>query len=195
MVKTTSILEQELSGYANPQGKISRLVRDGELFPLVRGLYENDRGAPGVCLAGSICGPSYLSFEYALSRHGLIPEGVAAFTSATCGKRKTKRFSNAFGSFEYRDVPKAVFGVGVELYREGGNPYWMATPEKALCDQLYKLPPASNRAEIEDLLLDYLRIDEAGLTRFQLDEVERIAERYHCGNVALFARWLGRRLR
>ena len=195
MIKTASILEQELSEYANPQGKIARLVRVGKLFPLVRGLYEDDRNASGAYLAGSICGPSYLSFEYALSRHGLIPEGVAAFTSATCGKRKTKRFSNAFGSFEYRDVPKAVFGLGVDLCRDAEYPYWMATPEKALCDQLYKTLPASNQSEIEELLLDYLRIDEAELSRFQLNEVEHIAKRYHCGNVSLFAKWLVRRLR
>lgn len=195
MVKTTAILEQELSGYANPQGKVSRLVRAGELFPLVRGLYEDDGGASGACLAGSICGPSYLSFEYALSRHGLIPESVVAYTSATCGKRKTKRFSNAFGSFEYRDVPKAVFGFGVELRRDAAYAYWMATPEKALCDQLYKLPPASNRVEIEELLVGYLRVDEAELSRFQLGEVGRIAERYRCNNVTLFSKWLGRRLR
>ena len=194
MVKTTAILKQELSGYANPQGKIARLVRVGELFPLVRGLYEDDRSTSGACLAGSICGPSYLSFEYALSCHGIIPERVVVFTSATCGKRKTKRFSNAFGSVEYRDVPEAVFVLGVELRRDAEYPYWMATPEKALCDQLYKLSPASNQSEIEDLLFGYLRVDEAELTRFQLDEVERIAGRYHCGNVTLFTKWLGRRL-
>ena len=195
MVKTTAILEQELSRYSNPQGKIARLVRDGELVPLVRGLYEDDRNASGVCLAGSICGPSYLSFEYALSRHGLIPEGVTAFTSATCGKRKTKRFSNAFGAFEYRDVPGAVFGLGVELWSDAACAYWMAGPEKALCDQLYKLPPVSNQAEIEEMLLGYLRIDEAEFSRFQLAEVERIAQRYHCGNVTLFSKWLNRRIR
>lgn len=195
MVKTTAILEQELARYANPQGKVGRLVRKGELIPLVRGVYEDDPGASGACLAGSICGPSYLSFEYALSRHGLIPEGVATFTSATCGKRKTKRFANAFGSFEYRDVPKAVFGLGVGLHREDGYAYWMATPEKALCDQLHKLPPASNQVELGELLLEHLRVDEGELTCLNTAEVARIAEKYHCGNVTLLAKWLERRNR
>lgn len=192
MVRTTGILKQELVEYANPQGRIGRLVDDGALLPLIRGLYEDDPAAPGVCLAGCICGPSYLSFEYALSRHGLIPEGVASFTSATCGKRKTKRFRNAFGSFEYRDVPKAVFALGVTLHRQGGYAYWMATPEKALCDQLHKLPPASNRSELQSLLFDDLRIDEDALTALSALETERIAQRYRCGNVTLLAKFLKR---
>lgn len=191
MVTTTAILKQELSRYANPQGRIARLVDKGEIIPLVRGVYEDDPKAPGASLAGSICGPSYLSFEYALSRHGLIPEGVAAFTSATCGKRKTKRFRNAFGDFEYRDVPKAVFGLGVDLLREGDYSYWMAAPEKALCDQLYKLPPVSSQSELERLLFEHLRIDE-GVAGLRASDVERIAEKYHCGNVALLAKWLRR---
>ena len=195
MIKTTAILKQELSGFANRQGKIARLVREGELIPLVRGLYEDDPNAPGACLAGSVCGPSYLSFEYALSRHGLIPEGVVAFTSATCGKRKTKRFDNAFGVFEYRDVPATVFGLGVELRYETGRPYWMAAPEKALCDQLHKLPPASNQADLEELLLGYMRVYDEELPGLHLPLIQRLADRYHCGNVALLARWLERRRR
>ena len=192
MVKTTTILKQELAGFANPQGKIARLVREGKLIPLVRGLYEDDPSTSGACLAGSICGPSYLSFEYALSRHGLIPEAAVAYTSATCGKRKTKRFGNAFGIFEYRDVPATVFGLGVELHHDTGRPYWIATPEKALCDQLHKLPPASNRPELEELLLGYLRLDGEGLSALRLPLISRLAEKYRCGNVALFARWLER---
>ena len=194
MVTTTAILKQELSGYANPQGKIARLVDKGEIIPLVRGVYEDDPKAPGACLAGSICGPSYLSFEYALSRHGLIPEGVTAFTSAPCGKRKTKRFRNAFGDFEYRDVPKAVFGLGVDLWHEGDYSYWMASPEKALCDRVYKLPPVSNESELERMLLEYLRIDE-GLAKLRVADVEHVAEKYHCGNVTFLAKWLRRSFR
>ena len=187
MVKTTTILKQELAGFANPQGKIARLVREGKLIPLVRGLYEDDPSTSGACLAGSICGPSYLSFEYALSRHGLIPEAAAAYTSATCGKRKTKRFDNAFGIFEYRDVPATVFGLGVELRYDTGCPYWIAAPEKALCDQLHKLPPASNQADLEELLLGYLRVDDEGLLALRLPLVLRLAGRYRCGELATSA--------
>ena len=39
MLKTTSMLLQELSEYANPASRIRTMVRDGKLVPVVRGLY------------------------------------------------------------------------------------------------------------------------------------------------------------
>lgn len=67
MIKTTDMLLEELKSYANPKNKLSRMVRNGEVFPIVKGLYETDRNTPAHLLAGSIYGPSYISFEYALS--------------------------------------------------------------------------------------------------------------------------------
>ena len=85
------MLCDELRGYANPLAKISRMMRSGELTPLIKGLYETDAAVPGHYLAGIIYGPSYLSFEFALAWHGLIPEAVYSYTSATCGKGRKKR--------------------------------------------------------------------------------------------------------
>lgn len=56
-------------------------------------------------------------------------------------KGKTKRYENAFGTFLYRDVPAAVYPLGVEIKVEGGYSYQIASPEKALCDKLYSLSP------------------------------------------------------
>jgi len=44
------------------------------LFKIVNGLYETNPYTPPYLLSGTIYGPSYISFEYALSIHGLIPE-------------------------------------------------------------------------------------------------------------------------
>ena len=41
MILTTNILLDRLKNYANPFGKISRLVKEGKLIPLTRGLYED----------------------------------------------------------------------------------------------------------------------------------------------------------
>ena len=81
---------EELRDYANPADKLSHMVKRGEYFPIVRGLYETDRTVPGYLLAGSIYGPSYISFEYALSYYGLIPEAVYTVTCATFEKKKKK---------------------------------------------------------------------------------------------------------
>lgn len=90
MIKTTNMILEELYQYASPADKLSRMVRDGKYIPIVKGLYETQRSTPGYLLAGSIYGPSYLSFEFALAYHGLIPEAVYTFTSATFDKKKEK---------------------------------------------------------------------------------------------------------
>ena len=91
MIKTSAMLMDELKNYANPTSKLRRLVEKGELFSVVRGLYETDRNVPGYYLAGSIYGPSYLSFKFALGYHSLIPETVYQLTSATVEKKKQKQ--------------------------------------------------------------------------------------------------------
>ena len=88
MIKTTAMLLEELREYGSPKSKLARMAERGECFPITRGLYETDRNAPAYLLAGSIYGPSYISFEYALSRYGLIPEAVYAVTCATFEKKK-----------------------------------------------------------------------------------------------------------
>ena len=92
MIKTTAMLLEELKGYGSPKSKLARMAERGECFPITRGLYETDRNAPAYLLAGSIYGPSYISFEYALSRYGLIPEAVYAVTCATFEKKKKKKY-------------------------------------------------------------------------------------------------------
>ena len=92
MIKTTEMMLEELKEYSNPAARLSRMAKQGECFPIVRGLYETDRTVPGYLLAGSIYGPSYISFEYALAHYGLIPETVYTITCATFEKKKKKRY-------------------------------------------------------------------------------------------------------
>lgn len=192
MITTTAMLIEQLSSYRSPKNKIGRLVDAGELIPLRRGLYETDASTPGHLLAASIYGPSYLSFEYALARHGLIPEAVRTYTSATCEKRKSKRYETPFGRFEYQDVPVRAFPLEVECFVEQGYQYWMATPEKALCDELYKLKPLANERELDELLFDDLRIDSADIPRLDASTIAALAERYRCRNVKMLAKRLER---
>lgn len=184
MIKTASMLRDELRDYSNFKMKIQSLCKREELYPLVRnrGLYETDGSLPGYCLALIINGPSYLSFDFALSRHGLIPETAFAFTSATFETGKKKVYTNHFGTFTYRDVPSEVFPLEVEAFSENGYRYMLASPEKALCDKLYDLPPCGNRAELSGLLFDDLRIDEDAFHCLDLSRLSELASHYRCAN-------------
>ena len=148
MIVTNDIIKEKLKEYSNKNTKISREIKNGNLIKIINGLYETDLSVEGYLLAGSIYGPSYLSFDFALYYYGLIPEKVTAFTSATCGKKKKKIYHNQFGTYLYRDVPIKVYPLGIKLMEENNYTYQIATPEKALCDKLYTLHPIKNMKEL-----------------------------------------------
>lgn len=194
MLKTTGMILEELHQYASPADKLSRLVKQGKYIPIVKGLYETNHTVPGYLLAGSIYGPSYLSFEFALAYYGLIPEAVYTFTSATFEKKKKKIFKTAFGVFTYRDIPAPAYSYGVNIRVEGGYSYIIASPEKALCDQLYKVEGVKNYQELGHLLWDDLRIDEQELQKLNIADVSVLAQKYGSTNVRKLSRWLEKRV-
>ena len=194
MIKTTDMLLEELREYASPRSKLSRMAKNREIFPIVKGLYETYKGTPGIYLAGSIYGPSYVSFEYALGHYGLIPEAVYTLTCATFEKKKAKKYETPFGTFTYRDVPSEAFPLALTLVNENGYYYRIATPEKALCDMLYTLRPTANAAELHTMLNDDLRIEDSELKKLDAALVAELSEHYHTTNVKRLCTLL-RRLR
>ena len=192
MIVTTAMILKELSNYASPADKLSRMVQDGEYIPIIKGLYETNRSTSVYLLAGSIYGPSYLSFEFALAYHGLIPEAVYTFTSATFEKKKKKKYETQFGIFTYRDIPSKAYASGLELKREGEYSYILASPEKALCDQLYKTKPVSNYRELENLLFEDLRIEEQEFKKLDSDDITVLAGKYGSTNIKKLSSFIRR---
>lgn len=183
MIKTTAMILSELKAYANPKTKLSRMVQSGNYFPIVKGLYETSQNVDGYLLAGSVYGPSYLSFEFALSCYGMIPETVYTYTSATFDKKRKKTFETSFGIFTYQDVPDEAYPWGIRLVSEGEYSFQIATKEKALCDKLYSMPPVHSMKEMRQLLTDNLRIDENELERLDLCSIKMLQQKYHSTNV------------
>ncbi len=157
MIETTLMLRSELANYANTDAKIKRMVDAELLFPIVRGLYETDKTVQGPYLAQSIYGPSYLSFEFALSYHGLIPEAVYNYTCATFESNRKKKFDNFFGVYIYNCVPSKAYPWDILLKMEGEYSYQIATAEKAICDMLYKTSPLKNLNGLKAYLVEDLR--------------------------------------
>ena len=179
MIKTTSMLLEELSSYANPKAKLSRMVDAGDCIRISKGLYETDKNVSAYLLAGSIYGPSYISLSY----YGLIPEAVYTVTNATFDKKKKKIYETEFGTFTYCDIPSAAFPFGINMIKEGDYFYRIAEPEKALCDKLYSMHPVPNIRELEILLTDDLRIDKNELIKLNIEKVEFLTEKYKAGTV------------
>jgi hypothetical protein len=119
--------------------QLHRFARAEKIVPLRRGMYilapaYRQVPAQPAELANALHRPSYISEQWALSYHGVIPEGVPVFTSVTT--RTTRRYVNRLGEFSYRNVKQPLF-FGFSAVRLGGRKVLIATPEKALIDHWY----------------------------------------------------------
>ncbi|MCF0129120.1 MAG: hypothetical protein HUJ70_11130 [Pseudobutyrivibrio sp.] len=183
MIVTTDQLIFENKMYKDPKHRILNMSRKGEIIPIKRGLYETDRSVPGYLLANTMLGPSYISFEYALSYYGMIPERVVAYTSATFGKKKMLEFKNEFGTYRYRDVPVRVFPFYYSRELIDDRPLLIATKEKALCDTLSVISPIRGLSDFRDYLFDGMRLDEDEFYSLDMTKILRIAPLYHRTNL------------
>lgn len=192
MIITNNIAKQNLNEYSNKNNKITRDVKNGKLFKIITGLYETNPNTKGYLLAGSIYGPSYISFEYALSIYGLIPERVDTITCATFDKKKTKQYNTQFGVFTYRDIPSLAYPEEIILKTEGDYSYQIAAKEKALCDKLYTLSPLHNYANLENMLFNDLRIDKEEFNKLDINKIEKLSNLYHSTNINLLTKYMRR---
>lgn len=190
MIITSKIAMKKYDNYSNKNTKLARDAKEGKIFKIINGLYETDSNTPGYLLAGSIYGPSYISFEYALSYYGLIPERVTTITCATFDKKKKKEYNTNFGTFTYRDVPSLAYPEEIILKEENNCSYQIATAEKALCDKLYTLKPLNNYANLEKMLFNDLRIDEIVFDNLDIDKIEKLSKLYHSTNIYLLTKYL-----
>jgi len=132
-----ALLEKSVS---NVNDKISNLVKSGELVRLKKGFYTFSKAyltkpIDLISIANTLYTPSYVSFDYALSYYGMIPERVSEITSAT--SKNEKLFETPVGRFSYKKVPLKAYSLGIDwLYDENEGGRFIATPEKALCDKI-----------------------------------------------------------
>ena len=180
-----------LREYARPRDKITDLLRKEVIVRVKKGIYvfgEKYARRPfsREVLANMIFGPSYVSLDYALHYHGLIPERVEALTSVTCSR--SHRFSTPVGLFIYRKIPMMAFQIGIDQVElEGGRPFLIAIPEKALADKIQddRGTGIRSQAEMKEYLLTSLRIDPGGLERLDAKILALIAERYRSRKIRL----------
>ena len=190
MVITTSILKNQYKDYSNPLDKIKREVDSGALIRLYKGLYETNRNVDPFFLAPLILSPSYLSFEWALSYYGLIPEKVVAITSASLKVRKNKTYINFFGRFEYSDVSPEVFSEGLANLSDDEYTVRIATKEKAICDSLSKWRVVNSVKELKELLFEDKRIDEDEFKTCDFVLLLRLASLYKKTNLTLLSKFI-----
>lgn len=179
--------------YSNIYQKINSECKKGALIKIKRGLYTDDLNNDKEVIANVCYHPSYISFEYALSFYGLIPEYVSEYTSAVFGKKNNKLYRMKESTFEYRSVPDEVFPLGIVIMKNSnGISYKMASKEKALCDLLYSKYPVRSIRDLKSLLFEDLRIDENELIQLDVDFIMEIAPLYHSNSLTTLIKYLKR---
>ncbi|MBV5330154.1 type IV toxin-antitoxin system AbiEi family antitoxin domain-containing protein [Pelodictyon phaeoclathratiforme] len=175
---THGALVSMLKEYRSPNDKIVRLIDEGWLVPIKKGLYAVSPERTTIpistpLVANLLYGPSCVSMDYALYHYGIIPERVVEVTSMTT--RRGKVYDLPIGRFSYTHSPLDFYPVGIDRVENTDKTgFLMASPEKALCDKLVftrNLNIVSPRA-LQDLLMDDLRLDEENITRFDLKVIE-----------------------
>ena len=193
-------LEDMLSPHVNNvNAKISYMVKKGELIRLKKGVYTFGKEYQSTpinmtSVANMLYAPSYVSFEYALSHYGLIPERVYEITSATM--RMKKEFHTPIGRFTYKVVPLQVYALGVDwIYDDINGGRLIATAEKALCDKI-KSDRGIGRLSQQKLevYLEYdLRIDMDVLLNLDIKLIAAIASAYKSANLQNLAKYISKR--
>ncbi|MBW2031754.1 MAG: hypothetical protein JRJ31_22100 [Deltaproteobacteria bacterium] len=185
------VLLHALKEYGNPRDKITDLLRKGAIIRVKKGLYifgEDYRQEPysREVIANLIYGPSYISLEYALQYYGMIPEGVEAVTSVTCGR--SRKFYTPVGLFTYWMIPLAAFRTGLDkMETADGRSFLMAIPEKALADKIRhdRGIAIRTRKDLQNYILEDLRMSESSLQKLSPERLAEFATRYRSRKILL----------
>lgn len=112
-----------------------RYKKQGFILQIKKGFYVfPDALPPDVYVANKLYAPSYISLEFALSYHGVIPETVYEITSVTT--KATRRLETLGKVFSYRKIKKVAY-TGYEIQKEKGLSFNIANAEKAFVDLNY----------------------------------------------------------
>lgn len=107
--------------------------------------------------------------------------------------RKKRNYTKILSEFFfYKDVPANVYPLGIILNEYENYSYQIASPEKAICDELYSLSPTKNLTELKELLFDNLRIDESAFNNLNKQDLLNLASLYHSTNLKLLIKLINK---
>jgi predicted transcriptional regulator of viral defense system len=129
---------------------LNRLVKYGALVRLRRGIYQVALRSPDLPrIANQLVYPSYLSFESALSRYGILSQVPYTLTFAT--PHRSRRLTLGDTVVEFHQLKRELF-FGYIL----ADGLYVAEPEKALLDQLYLATRGLTSLALDELELSSL---------------------------------------
>jgi predicted transcriptional regulator of viral defense system len=139
--------------------QLGRWVKSGRVLRLRRGIYAL---APAwrriephpFTVANALQRGSYVSLQSALEFHGIIPEHVPTVTSVGPGRPEIIR--NPLGTFRFSHLAKNLLFGYIRIEVAPRQFAFVASPEKALLDLIYRTPGADSPEYIGELRLQNL---------------------------------------
>lgn len=129
---------------------VNRMLNRGDLVQVVRGVYALNRNNLDIeKIAAQLYYPSYISFESALAKYGIINQGRYGLTLATT--RHSKQMIIAGMECNFSQLKPALF-FGFDLI----DGVYLAAPEKAVLDKLYLICLGKREVETSEWYLEGL---------------------------------------
>ena len=129
---------------------VNRMLDRRDLVRVVRGVYALKRNDLDIeKIAAQLYYPSYISFESALAKYGIINQGRYGLTLATT--RHSKQMTIVGVECNYSMLKPALF-FGFDFI-EG---VFLASPEKAVLDELYLICLGKKEGETSEWYLEDL---------------------------------------
>jgi len=129
---------------------VKRMLDTGVILQIAHGLYTLKQENLDVeKLATQLYYPSYISFESALSKYGVINQGLYGLSLATT--RHSKNLSLSGVDCEYSQIKPALF-FGFDLVKDT----YLAQVEKAFLDLVYLMGLGKRKGNTSEWELDIL---------------------------------------
>ena len=164
---------------------LKRACQKGDLIRIKNGLYlvgdkKRKTHFSLFQIANFIIEPSYVSLESALSFYGLIPEAVYTTTSVTT--KSSLEQKTPVGQFSFSYLKTEYFDFGFYRYKNGEDPFLIATPLKALIDYIVLMKKHYKTVEeIEDDLrfdFDAFKSYKKFVNKEKIDEMLNVYKSY-----------------
>lgn len=161
----------QLTGISKPSlsVQLTRLVKSKVIRRAAQVWYENPFNSPNAEEISMVLRyPSYLSMEYALSKHGILSQATQTFTLVT--KKLPHVYKKREAIYEYHQIGKSLFWG----YQKEGT-VLIAEPEKALLDLIY-----IRHTKNKELNMDALEslLNDMYLGQFDFKKLQEYSKKY-----------------
>lgn len=114
--------------------------------------------------------------ESALRFYGLIPERV--FNTVSMTLKRSRSFKDQFGLFSHISCPANYYSIGISPVVQDNYSFLIASPEKALCDQIVYTPKLRLRSIklLQTYLKEGIRFDMDAFFKMDISVFEKCAK-------------------